>query len=119
MPTVEPAYQEAEAIALEAAALGRLSAEQAEVLRTFFADVEKNALSVYEAHRMVASHMFQRETIAELWQAEISWFGAQLSILEAFETKLANVGTELDLKPAITTLRDIQDACVGHYEMHA
>jgi hypothetical protein len=47
MPTLKAAYSEAEAIGLEAAALGRLSPEQAEVLRTFFADLEKNALEVY------------------------------------------------------------------------
>jgi hypothetical protein len=46
MPTLELAYSEAETIALEAAALGRLTPEQAQVLRTFFADLEKNALSV-------------------------------------------------------------------------
>jgi hypothetical protein len=39
MPTLERAYKEAEAIALEAAALGSLTPEQAEVLRTFFADL--------------------------------------------------------------------------------
>jgi hypothetical protein len=49
MPTLNAAYSEAEAIALEAAALGRLSPEQAEVLRSFFAELEKNALAVYQA----------------------------------------------------------------------
>jgi hypothetical protein len=69
MPTLELAYSEAETIALEAAALGRLTPEQAQVLRTFFADLEKNALSVYQAGRMVASHTYDRTEIANSGKA--------------------------------------------------
>ena len=107
MPTLELAYAEAETIALEAAALGRLTPEQAQVLRTFFADLEKNALSVYQAGRMVASHSYDRTEIAKFWKGECDWFAAQLQILDTFETILAEVGAELDLKPPRQTLQDI------------
>jgi len=70
MPTLNAAYSEAEAIALEAAALGRLSPEQAEVLRSFFAELEKNALAVYQAARLVASHTYDRQEIAKFWKGE-------------------------------------------------
>jgi hypothetical protein len=119
MPTLEAAYSEAEAIALEAAAVGRLSPEQAQVLQTFFADLEKNALSVYQAARMVASHTYNRAEIAKFWKAECDWFAVQLKILDTFETILGEVGTKLELKPARQTLQDILDACFGHYELHA
>jgi hypothetical protein len=119
MPTLKAAYSEAEAIALEAAALGRLSPEQAEVLRTFFADLEKNALKVYEAGRMVAAHTYDRQEIAKFWKGESELIAADLEILESFQGVLSKAGIDFDLESTRQTFRDTLQACLGHYHLHA
>jgi hypothetical protein len=119
MPTLERAYKEAEAIALEAAALGRLNPEQAEILRTFFADLEKNAFKVYEAGRMVAAHTYDRQEIAKFWKGESELIAADLEILQSFERVLGKAGIDFDLESTRRTFRDILQACLGHYHLHA
>ena len=119
MPTLKAAYSEAEAMALAAAALGRLSPAQAEVLRTFFADLEKNALEVYEAGRMVASHTYDRQEIARFWKGESELAAANLEILQSFEKVLGKAGIDFHLDSTQQTFGDILEACLGHYHLHA
>jgi hypothetical protein len=61
MPSVlEPDFARVESLALEAVQNGHLAPEQVEVLRSYFARLEKEVLADYQADRNVARRMHGR-----------------------------------------------------------
>ena len=99
MPSVlEPDFARVESLALEAVQNGDLAPEQVEVLRSYFARLEKEVLAAYQADRNVASRMHDREKIHRFWERKISWFGAQFDIAESFDRILHKTGI-IDLEP--------------------
>jgi len=121
MPSnVESDFERAETIALEAAETGHLSLEQTEVLRTYFANLEKRVIEAYQADRNVASRIYDREEIAQFWHRQLGWFGAQFEIVERFDRHLRKIGIhDPDLEPIRQSVNDAYQAASAHYHMHA
>jgi len=115
-----PAVEEIENIISSASQFGELGAEQARVLQQFFDERQQYALALYNSALTVTSQMYEREKIARFWRKQHEFFEAQLAVVNRFEARLKNTGSEkLDLRAIVGTLEKLILASSEHYEFHA
>ncbi|SRR5260370_3867202 len=121
MPTLEPDFEQAEEITLEAARAGSFNPQQAEWIEAFYRNVEGRMLNLYDAARLGAWRIYERRKVAAYWQEQAEWFAKQLSYTQRLEDNLKALGIEEQpaLRSAIQTLTDIVEACRGAYELLA
>jgi hypothetical protein len=119
--TLEPAYEEAELLVTEATALGGLSPEAAAWVDAFYRNVETRMLNFYDAARLGAWRIYEREKVAAYWKEQLDWFNGQLLLTQQLARNLSRI--RIPAQPAIEqtiqTLTDIVEACRGAYELHA
>ena len=77
-------------------------------------------LNLYDAARLGAWRIYDREQLAVYWKEQAEWFSVQLAHTERLE-HLADLGVpeQKALHEAINSLREIVEACSGAYELHA
>jgi hypothetical protein len=122
MPTLEPDFEQAEEITLEAARVGgSLMPQQAEWIEAFCRNVEGRMLNLYDAGRLGAWRIYDRKKLAGYWQEQADWFAKELSYTQRLEDNLKALGVpeQPALRSAIQTLTDIVEACRGAYELLA
>lgn len=119
--TLEPAYKEAELIAAEATVQGGLSPEQAEWIDAFYRNVETRMLNFYDAARLNAWRIYEREKVAAYWKEQLYWFSSQLLLTKQLAENLSRIRipAQSAIEKTIQTLTDIVEACRGAYEFHA
>jgi hypothetical protein len=120
MLTLEPDFKQAESIA-RGAKDGVLTDEQAQWIDGFYRNVQGRMLNLYDAARLGAWQIYDREQLAAYWKEQAEWFGVQLAHTERLEQHLADLGVpeQKALHDAINSLREIVEACSGAYELHA
>lgn len=121
MLTLEPDFDQAEEVTLEAARQGSLTPQQAEWIDAFYRNVEGRMVNLYDAARLGAWRIYDRKKVASYWQEHAEWFAVQLSYTQRLEDNLKGLGVEARpaLRSAIQTLTDIVEACRGAYELLA
>jgi hypothetical protein len=121
MPTVEPDFELAEEIAGEASQEGTLTDAQAEFIDAFYRNVKSRMLDLYDAARLGAWRIHDREKVAAYWKEQTKWFEIQLVHTDRLAEKLRlhGVPEQPALAKAIQTLKEIVEACAGAYEFHA
>jgi hypothetical protein len=121
MPTLEPDFEAAEAINIEAAIHGGFTPAQAEWIEAFYRNVESRMLNLYDGARLRAGRISEAKKLADHWQEQTEWFAQMLDSMRRREKTVANLGIEKPeaLGSLIETLNDIVAACRGAYEFHA
>jgi hypothetical protein len=122
MPTLEPDFEQAESITLEAARRGMLTDQRgAEWINAFHQNVESRMLNLYDAARLGVQRIHEREKIAAYWQEQLNWFNGQVQFMQSTQNKHSALGAPPlpALVKAINTLNEIVEACWGHYEFNA
>jgi hypothetical protein len=71
MPTLEPAYEEAESVSLGGIEKGeKLQWEQAEYFEAFYRNVKSRMLNFYDGARLGAWRIYDREELSDYWREQ-------------------------------------------------
>jgi hypothetical protein len=122
MQTLELVSDEDKPILIEAAEEnGQLSEEQERLLETFYRGSKSRMLNFYDLSRLRTQYFSDRQEAANYWQEETHWFEHRLSLIETTHSRFQSAGIQPPpaLIDAITTLKEIVEACRGAYELLA
>jgi hypothetical protein len=120
MATLELDFNEANEVVNEA--IHGHGILQAEWLEAFYQNTEGRLLNIYEAARIGAWRIYDRERLATYWEEQSKWFEGILRNLEITQGSIwaANAQFKIPaLESAIQTVTDIIGACRAAYELHA
>jgi hypothetical protein len=116
MPSfLEPDFEQAEAISLDAGQRGAFTPQQSEWIDAFYKNVEGRMLNIYDGARLRAWRISDRQEFAEYWQEQADWFDQML-------TRMREAGKSLKgfcmpepaaLRSLIETLTELVEACRG------
>src|SRR6266700_2231896 len=92
MPTLEPDFEQAEAITYDAAIHGGFTPAQAEWIDAFYHNVESRMLNLYDGARLRAWRIYDAKKLADHWQEQAEWFAQMLDSMHRREKRIANLG---------------------------
>ena len=114
-PALEPDFEQAEAICVDAGQHGSFTPQQSEWIEAFYKNVEDRMLNIYDGARLRAWRIDSRQELAAFWQEQAGWFDQMLGRMqEARKTLRGFCVTEpAALRSLIETLTDLVAACRG------
>jgi len=78
-PALEPDFEQAEAISIDAGQRGSFTPQQSEWIEAFYKNVEDRMLNIYDGARLRAWRINDRQEFAEYWQEQADWFDQMLT----------------------------------------
>lgn len=117
MPTLEPAYEQAEEILFAAIEDHQLDPELAAWADAIYRNAQTWALIIYAQSRLVGSRIYEPEKAAIFWKGQLEWANTSLETLRRTEQRFITrgVATPPALVAAVQTAKEIleafQDAC--------
>jgi hypothetical protein len=122
MATLELDFTEADEVVNEAVNGRGIFQVEVEWLEAFYQNTERQLLDIYEAARIGAWRIYDREGAATYWEEQSKWFADILRNLERTQGSIwaSKASFEIPaLLSAIQTVNDIIGACLAAYELHA
>lgn len=120
-PALEPDFEQAEAISLDAGQHGSFTPQQSEWIEAFYRNVEGRMLNIYDGARLRAWRINNRQEFAEYWQEQADWFDLMLARMQEARKSLKGfcVPEPAALGSLIETLSELVAACRGAYQLLA
>jgi len=114
-PALEPDFEQAEAISVDAGQHGSFTPQQSEWIEAFYKNVEDRMLNIYDGARLRAWRLNDRQELAEYWQEQADWFDKMLARMQAARKTLKGfcVPEPATLRSLIETLTELVAACRG------
>jgi hypothetical protein len=78
-PALEPDFEQAEAISIDAGQHGSFTPQQSEWIEAFYKNVEDRMLNIYDGARLRAWRISDRQELAGYWQEQADWFDQMLA----------------------------------------
>jgi hypothetical protein len=123
MATLELDFNEANEVVNEAIKGHGIFQTEAEWLEAFYQNTERQLLDIYEAARIGAWRIYDRERVATYWDEQTKWFEDILANLQTTQGTILGAfkgSFEIPaLLSAIETVNDVIGACRAAYELHA
>jgi hypothetical protein len=116
-PALEPDFEQAEAISVDAGQHGSFTPQQSEWIEAFYQNVEDRMLNIYDGARLRAWRINDRQEFAEYWQEQADWFDQMLTRMQGARRTLKGfcVLEPVALRSLIETLIELVAACrVAH-----
>ncbi|MBV8482212.1 MAG: hypothetical protein JO077_05020 [Verrucomicrobia bacterium] len=116
-PALEPDFEQAEAISVDAGQHGSFTPQQSEWIEAFYKNVEDRMLNIYDGARLRAWRINDRQRFAEYWQEQAGWFDQMLTRMHDTRKTLKGfcVPEPAALRSLIETLTELVAACrVAH-----
>ena len=120
-PFLEPDFEQAEAISVDAGQHGSFTPQQSEWIEAFYKNVEDRMLNIYDSARLRAWRINDRQELAEYWQDQADWFDQMLARMQEARKTLKEfcVPEPGTLRAVIETLTELVAACRGAHELLA
>jgi hypothetical protein len=120
-PFLEPDFEQAEAISVDAGQHGSFTPQQSEWIEAFYKNVEDRMLNIYDGARLRAWRINDRQELAEYWQEQADWFDQMLGRMQEARKTLKGfcVPAPATLRSLIETLTELVAACRGARELLA
>jgi hypothetical protein len=120
-PALEPDFEQAEAICVDAGQHGSFTPQQSEWIEAFYKNVENRMLNIYDGARLRAWPINSRPELAAYWQEQADWFDQMLARMrEARQTLRGfSVPEPAALRSLIETLTELVAACRGAHQLLA
>ena len=120
-PFLEPDFEQAEAISVDAGQHGSFTPQQSEWIEAFYKNVEDRMLNIYDAARLRSWRMNNRQEFAEYWQEQADWFDQMLARMQEARKTLKgfSVPERTALRLLIETLTELVAACRGAHQLLA
>jgi hypothetical protein len=120
-PFLEPDFEQAEAIALDAGQHGSFTPQQSEWIEAFYKNVEDRMLNIYGGARLRAWRINDRQELAEYWREQADWFYQMLARMEEARKTLKGfcVPEPAALRSLIETLTELVEACRSAHQLLA
>jgi hypothetical protein len=120
-PALEPDFEQAEAISVDAGQRGSFTPQQSEWIGAFYKNVEDRMLNIYGAARLRAWRINNRQELADYWQEQADWFDQMLARMQEARKTLKGfcVPEPAALRSLIETLIELVAACRGAYRLLA
>ena len=114
-PALEPDFEQAEAICVDAGQHGSFTPQQSEWIEAFYKNVEDRMLNIYDGARLRAWRINSRQELAAFWQEQAGWFDQMLGRMQEARKKLRGfcVTEPAALRSLIETLNELVAACRG------
>jgi hypothetical protein len=112
-PALEPDFEQAEAISVDAGQRGSFTPQQSEWIEAFYKNVEDRMLNIYGGARLRAWRINNRQEFAEYWQEQADWFDQMLARMREARKTLKEfcVPEPAALRSLIETLIELVAAC--------
>jgi hypothetical protein len=120
-PALEPDFEQAEAISVDAGQHGSFTPQQSEWIEAFYKNVEGRMLNIYDGARLRAWRINNRQEFAEYWQEQADWFDQMLARMQEARKTLKGfcVPEPAALRSLIETLTELVAACRGAHRLLA
>ena len=120
-PALEPDFEQAEAISVDAGQHGSFTPQQSEWIEAFYRNVEGRMLNIYDGARLRAWRINNRQEFADYWQEQADWFDQMLTRMQEARKTLKGfcVPEPAALRSLIETLTELVAACRGAYQLLA
>jgi hypothetical protein len=120
-PALEPDFEQAEAICVDAGQHGSFTPQQSEWIEAFYKNVEDRMLNIYDGARLRAWRINSRQELAAFWQEQAGWFDQMLGRMQEARKKLRGfcVTEPAALRSLIETLSELVAACRGAQQLLA
>src|SRR5260370_41994327 len=120
-PFLEPDFEQAEAIALDAGQHGSFTPQQSEWIEAFYKNVEDRMLNIYGGARLRAWRINDRQELAEYWREQADWFYQMLARMEEARKTLKGfcLPEPAALRSLIETLTELVEACRSAHQLLA
>jgi hypothetical protein len=121
MPTLDPEFDQAEAILFSAIEGNQLSPELTAWADAVYRNAQDWARNIYDRAVLVGLWIYDRGQIVRFWQKQIDWANASLETLHRTESRFIGAGVQVPpaLSSAIQTAAQILEACKAHQEMRS
>ena len=116
-PALEPDFEQADAISVDAGQRGSFTPQQSEWIEAFYKNVEGRMLNIYDGARLRAWRLNNRQELAEFWQERADWFHQMLTRMQEARKTLKGfcVPEPATLRSLVETLTELVAACrVAH-----
>ena len=118
-PALEPDFEQAEAISVDAGQHGSFTPQQSEWIEAFYKNVEDRMLNIYGGARLRAWWINNRQELAQFWQEQAEWFHQTLTRMHEARKTLKGfcVPEPRALRSLIETLTELVAACRGAQQL--
>ena len=118
---LEPDFEQAEAISVDAGQRGSFTPQQSEWIEAFYKNVEDRMLNIYGGARLRAWRINNRQEFAAYWQEQADWFDQMLARMREARKTLKGfcVPEPAALRSLIETLIELVAACRGAFQILA
>jgi hypothetical protein len=113
-PFLEPDFEQAEVVVFDAGQYGSF-AQQSEWIEAFYKNVEDRMLNIYDAARLRAWRINDRQELAGYRQEQADWFDQMLARMQEARKTLRGfcVPEPAALRSLIENLTELVEACRG------
>jgi hypothetical protein len=120
-PFLEPDFEQAEAISVDAGQHGSFTPQQSEWIEAFYKNVDDRMLNIYDGARLRAWRINDRQELAEYWQDQADWFDQMLARMQEARKTLKGfcVPEPAALRSLIETLTELVEACRSAHQLLA
>ena len=120
-PALEPDFEQAQAISVEADQHGSFTPQQSEWIGAFYKNVEDRMLNIYGGARLRAWRINDRQGLADYWQEQADWFDQMLARMQEARKTLKGfcLPEPAALRSLIETLTELVAACRGVHRLLA
>jgi hypothetical protein len=120
-PALEPDFEQAEAICVDAGQHGSFTPQQSEWIEAFYKNVEDRMLNIYDGARLRVWSINSRQGLAAFWQEQAGWFDQMLARMQAARKTLRGfcLPEPAALRSLIETLTELVAACRGAQQLLA
>ena len=121
LPALEPDFEQAEAISVDAGQHGSFTPQQSEWIEAFYKNVEDRMLNIYGGARLRAWRINNRQEFADYWQEQADWFDQMLARMQEARKTLKKfcLPEPAALGSLIETLTELVAACQGAHRLLA
>jgi hypothetical protein len=114
-PFLEPDFEQAEAISVDAGQHGSFTPQQSEWIEAFYKNVEDRMLNIYDGARLRAWRINDRQELAKYWLEQADWFDQMLVRMQQARKSLRGfcVPEPAALHSLVETLTELVQACRG------
>jgi hypothetical protein len=118
-PFLEPDFEQAEAISIDAGQRGSFTPQQSEWIEAFYQNVEDRMLNIYDGSRLRAWRINDRQELAEYWREQADWFDQMLARMQEARKTLKGfcVPEPATLRSLLETLTELVEACQGAHQL--
>src|ERR1700752_765563 len=118
-PALEPDFEQAEAICVDAGQHGSFTPQQSEWIEAFYKNVEDRMLNIYGGARLRAWRIGDRQEPGEDWQEQPGRFDQMLARMEEARKTLKGfcVPEPAALLSLIETLTELVEACRSAHQL--